>query len=742
MSDRSRVRLIVLRALVLALLLTLFGRLWYIQVLAGSQYARAAADNNIRDIATTAPRGLILDDLGRTLAGDQEAWVVTIDRTALGRLPDRGTAVLERLGGVLHLSSAQVLDRIHTCNSRGQPAGCWNGSPYQPIPVSDKVSNGTALMLLEEHTQFPAVKVQLESVRDYPQYPAVSAAHLLGYLGPISPAELARFSAPEQAANIDDLVGRSGLEQQYNSYLAGVPGLEQETVDHLGNVTGVLQNTAPVPGDTLVTSIDTGVQRDLEHSLAQAVQNARTISRQAGGNAGGLPSTAAGVVMDARTGRIVALASYPPYAPDAFVGGISTKAYQALTAPAAGEPLYDKALQGEYLPGSTFKLITASAALSSGEASEGALYACPGSVFFHGRLFKNFESESAGAISLHDALVMSCDTVFYGFGEEQYNIDQQLVSQGRTPQEVVAHMARDYGLGAPSGIDLPGEANGSILDRVQFQALATYYQHQACLGAANSRKSPARRQADAALCHDVGANIFEPGDQLLLDIGQGGSVGVTPLQVVVAYSALVNGGTVWSPTVGEALVSPNGRIVRRIDPRVRDRVPVASSYLSYIEQGMYGVTQQQTPVRGTGTGAFAGFPFGAVDVGGKTGTADVANPGDPTDLRAPNAWFDSFSGKTGGRPELVSAIVVTNGGQGGVVSAPATRALWDGVYGLESRAHHADFPTGAPPANLPRFDPDGTVTSAPPIPAAPGHLALSPLPFALPPGTRSSGAPP
>lgn len=732
MTDRSRLRLVILRVLVLSLFATLLGRLYYVQVAHGSTYRRAASQNNVRDIVTPAPRGLILDDQGRILAGNADAEVVSVDRSRLVRLPAaQQAAVLQRLAVVLHLRYADLTARLQQCNSHGQPLGCWNGSPYQPIPISDKVSPATAFAIQEDSTDYPAVQVQVQQIRDYPQYTAnpatrVYASHLLGYLGPISQAELAKLYPAQQAAHLDDLVGRSGLEQQYNSALAGTPGVERVSVDRLGNVTGLLSNTPPIAGDDLVTSLDAGVQRDLEHALVYAITNARIIGR---GGGAGPADTAAGVVMDAQTGRIVAMASYPTYAPNSFVGGISARAYASLLDPRNGTPLENRAIEGSYLPGSTFKLITSSAVLASGEASPYGLYDCSSGVNFGGAYFHNFESESAGPISLHDAIVMSCDSVFYRFGEEQYLSDQNLIAHGRKPAEVVAHMARDFGLGSASGVDLPGESSGILFDRRGvYEYWKNFLAPNACKGARNPHFPAARRAQDAYYCQYGG--VFEPGYQLLMDIGQGSQIAVTPLQVAVAYSALVNGGTVWSPRVGEALVSPTGQVVQRIDPVVRGHLPVPRADLTYIEDAMYGVTQQQSPVRGTGTGAFAGFPFNRVEVGGKTGTADVSTG--PTDNRAPNAWFDSFAGPPA-HPRYVAAIVVTNGGQGGITSAPAARLVWEDVFGLDG--HHADLPGGLPPRNLPAFDPQGALVSPAPMPpanpATPGVVALAGLPEPL-----------
>lgn len=727
MNDRSRLRLVVLRALVFSLFATLLGRLAYVQLVDGANFAKVALSNEQRLVVTPAPRGLILDDAGRVLAGNADAEVVSLDRSELLRQPGGGSQVLARLAGLLHLSFATLLDRSQPCDAHGQPAGCWNGSPYQPIPVAT-VPVATAFALQEQPAAYPGVSVAVTSVRDYPQYTAdpatrVYASHLLGYLGPISQSELAALPPAQQALAANELVGRSGLEEQYNAALSGRAGVEEISVDHLGNPIGVLSQVPPVPGDDLVTSIDAGVQRDLEQALVFAVHSARAFGVAGGA---GPANTAAGVVMDADTGRIIAMASYPTYAPNAFVGGISTGAYAQLLSPANGSPLSNYAIQGSYLPGSTFKLITSSAVLAAGEAVPGGRYDCPPGVTFFGHYFHNFESESAGMISLANAIAMSCDSVFYGFGEEQYTADEQLIAEHKPPAEIVAHMAMDYGLGSPTGVDLPGESSGFIYDRAGiYQYWKDYLQPNACAGAKNPHFSATRRASDAYYCAYGG--IYLPGYQLEMDIGQGSSIGVTPLQMAVAYSALVNGGTVWSPRIGAALISPAGRVVESIKPVVRAHVPVPAADLTYIRDAMYRVTQQTSPVAGTGTYAFGSYPFGPfpfnkVDVGGKTGTASVTN------AAAPTAWFDSFAGPAGRAPDLVSAIVVTNGGQGGIASAPATRLVWDDVFGLEG--HHADFPGGYPPTALPAIDAQGVAVSPAPLPPAapetPGAVALGP----------------
>jgi penicillin-binding protein 2 len=719
-TDRSRLRLVVLRALILAVLLTLLGRLFDLQVEHGATFRREAASNGVRDLVTAPPRGQILDDTGRVLAGDRDALVVQVDRSRLLATPDGGRVVLARLAARLHEPLRQLETAITPCSRTFSKPGCWPGSPYQPIPVSDNASAASALQIIESSGQFPGVSVQPESVRTYPTLDhGVWIAHVLGYVGPISQAELNNLPPAERVAELNALVGRGGLEQQYNGALEGHYGIRQVSVDSLGNVIGTVKTTPPVPGDDVVTSINSAVQTDLVGALAYAVRTSRRLGVAGGG---GPANAAAGVVMDAQTGRILAMSSWPSYNPNDFVGGISTRQYAALLHN-PNDPLTNKAIDGVYLPGSTFKLITSSAILTSGQPPPDN---CPPEVDFGGHIFHNDAYESLPGANLRQAIIISCDSFFYLAGEQEYLSDQHLISIGKKPRQIVARMAHAYGYGAPTGVDLPGEASGYAYTRAEITAIGRFYWRQECIGAHDRHHSAARRAADAALCRD-GPIPYEPGDQLLMNIGQGEALGITPLQEAVAYSALVNGGKVFEPRIAEAIVSPSGRVVRRIVPPVRRRVPVPRADLAYIESAMYGVTQSASPT-GTAYASFQGFPFHKVDVGGKTGTADYAVEA------APQSWFASFAGPAGKRPDLVSIITVHNGGYGTSSAGIATRQLWQHVFGLAG--DRAALRRGYPPDGLPTFRSDGTVAP----PAAAGSAAASTSAGGLPPALAADPA--
>ena len=721
MSDRSRLRLIVLRVLVVSLLLTLLGRLWYLQVLAGPQYQQAAADNQVRDIVAAAPRGLIVDDTGKPWATNRTALVIAVDRVALLRQKGCGStkhvcAVLDRLAGLLRMPYQTLVDKTTLCGP-GAPVGCWNGSPYEPIPVSelknDEASTRLALQILDRQEDFPGISANPAAVRTYLTPNGALASHVLGYLGPISPEELKKLPRAEQDARRSDYVGRTGLEASYDDYLRGQPGITEVAVDHLGGVTATLKQTAPQSGDNLVTSLNAYVQTTLESALAGAVKSARGLPLHGGG---GPADFAAGVVLDAQTGHVIAMGSYPSYDPSLWDGGhIDAKAYNALRK-AKGTPLLDKAFQSAYPPGSSFKLISTAGLLHDGMASIGGYYPCTSD--YKGK--KNFEGESFGTISLHTTIVRSCDTVYYRLAEADWYRDDRLMHQHKKPVEGVQKMARLFGIAEPPGLDLPNATVGHIADRNNTKLRWQEAKGDYCKGAKNKKFSAYRRAIDREYC--LYGYLFEPGDQENEDIGQG-TVLVSPLQLAVAYAALANGGTVFQPRIGQAVVSPSGEVVKRIDAPVRGRLPLSKDQLDYIRNAMYGVTTENF---GTARGAFAGFPQGKVRVGGKTGTAEV-----DVEHNLATAWFASFAGLAGQAPRFVTVIMVDRGGQGGVVAAPAVRKVWDAVFGVEH--HKAAFPTGVPPRVLPKVGPQVSPRSPGPSKSpSPGASSTGALPPAEP----------
>jgi penicillin-binding protein 2 len=752
--DRSRLRLVVLGVLVVSLVATLLGRLWYLQVLDAPQLRIAAAENHIRDIVTAAPRGNILDDTGKPLVDNKPALVVSVDRTALSRLGDTKTeAVLKRLAARLNVSYHLLNNETQPCvykvtkTKKGKslvtssPTPCNNGVAYQPVVVSQlkPTLNAArqALLIKEQPESYPGISVDLTAVRHYPEPDGALASAMLGYTSKITKSQLDALPQAQQAIEGNAYVGATGLEAEYEKYLRGTPGVKQVSVDHVQAVTGTLKNTQPTAGDNVITNIDAGTQAALEKQLQNAIDTAR--------HSGYTADYAAGVVLNTRTGGVVAMASDPTYQPSHAPPTLTTKQYnQLLHAP--GEPLFDKAFESASPPGSTFKLISSSGLLHDGELSTGGAYDCP--TYFQGH--HNFDiEEGKGVISLREALIVSCDTFFFERGAADWSRDQQLISEHKKPIQGVQAMAHDYGIGVEPKIDLPTSevAEGHIGDRLNTKLDWEQLKGAYCKGAKNPTFTGEHHLLDEYFCKS--GYIFEQGDQENEDIGQG-TVTVSPLQLAVAYAAMANGGTVFEPRIAKAIVSPTGKLIKRIKAPVRDHLPLSQGDLDYLRSAFEGVTTSTDPP-GTAVSDFVGFPFSKVTVGGKTGTAELSN------TNQNGSWFVSFAGPAGQKPQFVTAIEVDKSNQGAVSAAPFVRNMWDEIYGFGG--HKALFPNGVPPTKLPKIQivetgpsthhhKSSTGTPSPGSTESPGSTASPPsttsaigLPPALGPERRRWGTP-
>jgi penicillin-binding protein 2 len=710
-NPRSSFRLLVLHVLVVSLLVSLGGRLWYLQVLNGQHYQRVAAENRTRDIVVPAVRGQILDDVGRPLVRNRTALVVSVDRTALSRQPDGGTVVLRRLAKVLGTKERDLSLKTRLCGPTVQRP-CWPGSPYQPIPVDDRATPKKALQIMERQEDFPGVTAQLQAIRTFPRPEDAGAAQALGYLQPITQEELdKRKGLKVTGFSGVDLVGRDGLEGQYDSELRGEPGVRTVNVDSKGRITGTAHELPAQPGGHLVTSLDAGVQSVVEKAVQGAIKKARKARSKA--------DTAAGVVLDVRTGRVVALASYPTYDPSIWAGGVTQKQYDDLLGKAKGQPLISRAVQGQFAPGSTFKVSSIAAAVKDGNSLTGT-YSCPGSFNVGNRAFRNFEGVAHGSMNLHRGLVVSCDTIFYKFAYDEWLRDGG-VHPGKKPKDPMVKMAKSYGFGSPTGIDLPNESSGRIPDRAWKKEFWKATKESNCKHAKSgySGMNPSRAAYLKAIAAESCAEgyVWRAGDAANFAVGQG-DVLVTPLQLARAYAAVANGGTLWSPRLGRAVMAPDGRVIREIDPAKAGKLPVSGRILSYVRKALADV-----PKSGTAAGAFNGFDFGKVAVAGKTGTAEVFGKKD-------TSWFASFAPAK--KPQYAVVVMVSEAGTGGTYAAPAVREIYEGMYGLAGRP--AALPGGAPPGKLPKVNPDGSV-------AAPAGYSLEPLPKPKPsPKSKSAAA--
>lgn len=783
MNDRSRLRLVILAAMVLSLPLTLIGRLWYMQALAGSQYTAALNNTATREVKTIAPRGMIVDDVGRPLATNDSALVVSVLSTELPKAnigtdkapkpnPKR-IQEFQALSKILGMPADQIEAKATLCDYAKYHAdapkknpGCWTGSPLQPIPlvtINNSTPDGArqatdiALQVLEQQEKFPGVTAQIQDVRGYPAPEGASAAQLLGHVGKITADDINKAKSGTEATNLKNqaaaggVIGQEGLEAEYNQYLEGTMGTRVVSVDPAGNPLSTLSETQARPGDEVVTSIDARVQAIAEQAVADAVNHARTVPQLTGNHEIKTVHADAGaaVVVDLRTGHVIAAANYPTYNPDVWDGGrIDPKTYDALLKD-PGKPLFSQAIQGGYAPGSTFKVITTAAAVGTPYYSLSGTYACPSVYRVGNQTFTNFEGETGlGNITFQKALVVSCDTFFYAIADQLWKADGGMTPVAH-PRDAIINEAKAFGLGKDTGIDLPIDGTGSILTR-QDKIDAWNKNHALWCAEATTEPNPVYRQYDVENCQD--GFKYREGDALNAAIGQG-TVTVSPLQLAMVYSALGNGGTLFSPRIGKAIVSPDGKVVKTINAP-STKLPVPADVLSYEQQAL---TQIVSNPAGTASEAFTGFPTDRFTIGGKTGTAEVqaTNPdGTPKD---PTAWFASYGGPAGQPPQYAVVVMVSQGAQGGITAAPAVREIYDGIYGLDGagplRLAHDSYaaagpalPNGTPPTAVPKLMPQ-PVASAAASPAAssaagsaaPHALALAGV-LATPPD-RHSGPP-
>ena len=766
MNDRSGLRLLIIGALVFSLPITLLGRLWYMQALAAPRYIAAVNANATSVIHTLAPRGTIVDDVGNPLARNDSALVVSALSTALpkanlGTLKNPRTnpvriAEMQRLSAVLGVPADKLDAEATLCdyfdygnNAPAKNPGCWAGSPLQPIPLVT-INNSTpagaqhatdvALRVLEQQELYPGVTAQIEDVRAYPAPDGASAAQILGHVGKISQSDIdnAKKNAAEAAtlktaAGVGGIIGQEGLESEYNKYLQGTMGTQTFSVTPAGTPISTLSQTPATPGDTVVTSIDAKVQKIAEDALADAVNAARTKPQHISGkNQTQKADAAAAVVIDTRTGHVIAAANYPTYNPGVWDGiGIDKGTYAALqTDP--GKPLFSQAVLGQYAPGSTFKVVTSAAALDHGGYTLTGTYDCPATLTEGGRTFHNFDNEGAqGSITFAQALTISCDTFFDEVGANLWNADGQLA--GANAKELVVNEAKLWKLGQDSGIDLPIDATGKIESR---QDLKSYdaKEHATWCAAAKTDKDPNQKAIDQSNCQYHIPALYQIGEAVNVAIGQGTTT-ASPLQMADLYAAIGNGGTLYSPRIAKAIVGPDGKLVQMIDAP-STRLPVSQAVLQYIQQALVGVV---TDPNGTGAAAFAGFPFDRYTVAGKTGTAEVP-PKDDT------AWFASYGGPVGQPAQYAVVVAISQGGQGGITAAPAVRQIYDGIWGLDGNPKnpHDQFaaagpalPGGAPPAALPKLAQTGATSGATSSTAPSGPSAQSPTAapagFSIPP---------
>jgi penicillin-binding protein 2 len=686
MNQRSRLSLVVTQTLVLSLMLALFGRLFFLQVASGLKYHNAALSIQSRDIVNPAIRGVITDSSGIPLAMDRPGMQITVNRSATDALADKGTLVFTRLAKLLSLKATDVYTMTRLCGELpiGERAGCWNGTRQQPIPITKFATQDQALKVLENPTIFPGVDAAAVPLRSYPALAGENVAHVLGYTGVVTDADLANSNNHYYR---NEIVGKSGLEFVYDKYLRGTPGVKTLIVDRKEAITSVSQNTTSLPGDNLVTHLDARLQSATEAALANAVKRSRSMGYHA--------DSGAAIVMDVTNGAILAMASYPTYDPNIWQKGLTPAQAKDLFSTSTGVPALSRAIQGEYAPASTFKAISIVAAKAAGYDLN-ARYSCPAQLKVGNQLFRNFETKSQGTINMTEAIAVSCDTIWY-----QIAFDQWLKDGGLNPHSPVNDYffttARGFGFGKKTGIDLPGELTGRLPDRQWKQ---NYYDANKAFFCDYTKRA---RPSDLtpyliAIAHEncLDGNKLRAGDAVNFAIGQGDTL-VTPLQLTQMYAAVANGGTLWKPEIAKAVLTPQGKVIKTFEPVVSGKIPATASDISFLHVALRAVA-----TRGTAAGVFASFP---VEVAGKTGTGQVLGRNPNGSSKDDTSWFASFA--PAAAPRYAVVMMVSQGGFGAAVSAVGVKDIYSALYGVVGNKidpTKAIFPASGPATAIPRID--------------------------------------
>jgi len=597
LTPESALRIATFGGILLVALGVLLIRLWFLQVIAEEQYAERADANRLRTVRQEAPRGAIVDREGRTLVTHRTGISVVAQPREFDEGRRRG--VIRRLAQVLDVPPSTLAAEIRKAA----------GSPLQAVVLAQDIDPATRLYLAERRRDFPGIALERTYPREYPI--GTSLAHVIGYTGPITAETIEEYRQKGYLGN--EIVGTSGLEAQYEQYLAGEPGEALIEVDAAGEPRSrqVLSATPPRPGNTLELAIHMPTQVALARAVAERVSES------------GSPGGGAGVALDPETGEVLAIASFPSYRPDSF-SGTRPRAVDRLLADTR-RPLLNRAIGGLYPAASTFKVVTAAAAMRRGFLGTTQILPSPGSLELYSQVFRGFESRSWGELDVRRALEVSSDTFFYQLGDLFYQ---------DMPRTALQDEARRFGLGAPTGIDLPGGDDEGVVPDLEW-------------------KKEAFRDSSDPL-----DRTWKPGDSINLSTGQGNLL-VTPLQMATAYAAIANGGTVVAPTIGRRVLDSTGRPLRSlVGSRPSRSADIEPAVLQALRDGLI---QAANGADGTSTAVFGSLPESA-RVAGKTGTAE-------NETGVDHSWYVGYA--PADAPKIVVAVVIEQGGQGANAAAPA-----------------------------------------------------------------------
>jgi penicillin-binding protein 2 len=652
-TPQLALRVAVLGGVALALFAIVFFRLWFLQVLSGDQYLAQASTNRVRDVVVQAPRGELIDRHGRVLVENRRAVAVVIAPPKLPRDAGERTRELTRLSHVIGMPTRPQKCKVNPDTVvRAMEADClvrrgvWN-LPYANVTIKTDVSHDVYAYLAERAQQFPGVSIQQVFLRHY-RFGDLGA-QLFGTVGQVDAAQLKQEHY--RGVRGGTIVGQSGLEYTYDRYLRGRDGATRVQVDALGQAKGYLPTREPIRGANLRLSLDLGLQRVGQQALATGIDLANGLGNPA--------RAGAFVALDPRNGEVLAMGSAPSYDANLFARPLSQRVYDAHFGDDTDHPLINRAISAAYPVGSTFKIVTATAALTAGIITPATVYNDTG-TFREGNLIRrNAGGVAYGPVSLRSALQVSVDTFFYDLGK-RLNADPSTHPNGGQLQ----NWARRFGFGSPTGIDLGNEGSGIIptprwrdsRNRLQARCERAYEKH------------PRRaRQIYSAGCvfADGENRPWSEGDNTSLAVGQGDFL-ATPLQLAVAYAALENGGTIVRPHVGLQITDPDGSVLQQIAPKAARHVSIPAVDLQAIRDGLHAAAQESG---GTSFDVMGSFPK---PVYGKTGTAQTP--------RGDQSWYVAYVPDPV-RP-IVVAATVESGGFGAEAAAPAVRLILSQWFGV------------------------------------------------------------
>ena len=621
-TPQAAIRIAILGVVAVTIFCALFFRLWALQVISGDRYLEVAKNNQVRTFRAPAPRGSILDRNGVVLVSNKPGTAVQLWPAAFDQAtPERQQFVLHRLARLLGVPYREIKADL----------AARKEDLLTPVTLKESVNEEKINFLLEHQNDFPGVQINQTYQRRYDQ--GGIAAQSLGYVSEISQQQLDAAKGEGYAAG--DKIGQTGIESAYDTYLRGLPGIGRVFVDALGRVTSARQfQQLPEAGDNVRLTLDAGLQKTAEDALNYGVRLAHEDGKWAA-DGGAL------VAMDPSSGEILALASNPTFDPSIYTGRVSRKDLKRLAEPVANHPTLDRAVSGLYPPGSTFKPVTALAALETGVLSPDELIQCTPKEVVDGQTFTNWDPYANEPMTLTTALAASCDTYFYQVALRFYN---------RTDSPL-QKWARAMGFGAKTGVDVGPEEAGLI-------------------------PTPAWRRRYFKTEID---KIWTSGDSVQLGIGQG-DVLVTPIQMARFYALLANGGKLVEPHIVKSVEEPATQgqppaILRQFNPKPPKDVGLNPNNIRTVDQGLYDATHANY---GTSAGIFGSFP---VEIAGKTGTAEkfVRLPG--FQGLQDQAWWCGYGPYA--KPKLVVCAMIENGGHGGVVAAPVALQVFQKYFKVD-----------------------------------------------------------